>query len=129
MLPRKVLVIDDERMIRLTISILLRKKGVEVVVAESSAEGVVLAESQAPDAILLDIMMPGMDGWTVLAKLKADAATASIPVFMFSAGEYAETERRARDKGVAGIIRKPFRVEELLAAIDLPEKPGSTPSA
>jgi DNA-binding response OmpR family regulator len=124
MLPRRVLVIDDERMIRLTISILLRKKGIEVVVAESSAEGVVLAESESPDAILLDVMMPGMDGWTVLAKLKANAATASIPVFMFSAGEYAETELRARDKGVAGIIRKPFRVEELLATIDLPEKPG-----
>jgi putative two-component system response regulator len=122
MLPKKILVIDDERIIRYTTSVLLRKKGVVTVEAETGASGLALAKSELPELILLDIMMPDMDGWSILQKLREDPVTASIPVVMFSASDYAETSRRAAGKGLHGILRKPFQLGELLSVCDMPER-------
>ncbi len=120
MLPKKVLVIDDERIIRYTTSVLLSKKGVDTVQAETGARGVELADSEQPNLILLDIMMPDMDGWAILERLRAQPSTAAIPVVMFSASDYAETVRHAEGKGLHGILRKPFQLDELLDVCRLP---------
>jgi len=79
-----VLVIDDEADARDVLRRHLDKAGYEVLVASSGAEGLALARARRPAAITLDVMMPGMDGWTVLNELKADAVTGSIPVIMVS---------------------------------------------
>src|SRR4051794_33815820 len=90
-----VLIVDDEEDIRELARISLeRVGGLRVLTASSGEEGIVLAGSELPDAILLDAMMPGMDGPETLERLKADAATASIPV-VFLTGSVQEVERQS----------------------------------
>jgi CheY-like chemotaxis protein len=121
MLPHKILIVDDERVIRFTTGVLLKKHSVELLAAESGEDGIALARAEKPELILLDIMMPGLDGWAVLDMLRESPETRGIKVVLFSAGDYAETERRANERGgVHAILRKPFQMEELLAVCDIP---------
>lgn len=105
----KVLMIDDESDIRLVGAMSLRAVGKwEVLTAASGEEGLALARREKPDVILLDVMMPGMDGPTVLGRLHADPQTASIPVVLLTAKALTQEVERFRALGVAGIITKPF---------------------
>jgi CheY-like chemotaxis protein len=114
MLPQKILIIDDEKLIRLTTSILLKQHKIEAICAASGQEGITLAQQQRPDLILLDIMMPVMDGWEVYAALKKDPQTAAIPVIIFTAGDFAEARIKAREAGTQGVLQKPFHLNSLL---------------
>jgi CheY-like chemotaxis protein len=80
----RVLVIDDEAPIRLLCRVNLEAEGMRVSEAGDGPRGLDLARAHQPDVILLDVMMPGLDGWTVLTALKADPATADIPVVMLT---------------------------------------------
>ena len=106
---QKVLIVDDEDDIRELARISLeRVGGLRVVAASSGERGLELAESEEPDAIVLDAMMPGMDGPATLQRLKADPATEAIPV-VFLTGSVQEVEReRFLSLGAAGILAKPF---------------------
>ena len=105
----KVLIVDDEADIRKVASLALsRLGGMEVVEASSGPDGIAAASSRQPDAILLDVMMPGMDGPAVLARLKADPKTASIPVVFLTAKAMTSEHARLRDLGAAGVLTKPF---------------------
>jgi two-component system alkaline phosphatase synthesis response regulator PhoP len=119
MLPKKILIIDDERMIRVTTAILLKQQNVAVMEAASGEEGIAMAKEHNPDLILLDIMMPEMDGWEVYEKLQEDEKMKQIPVVIFTAGDYLEAENRARKEEVFGVLRKPFRLPELLSMLEL----------
>ena len=79
-----VLVIDDDPAVRELMGRYLAREGFRVAVAVAGEEGLRLARELRPDAITLDVMMPGLDGWAVLAALKAEAATADIPVVMLT---------------------------------------------
>lgn len=114
---KKVLMIDDEELILLTTRLLLQKHGIEVVCSSNSAETVSLAKSTAPDLILLDLMMPDIDGWETLRQLKEDPATSGIPVVLFTAGDFVATENQLREWNVLALIKKPFRLPELLGII------------
>ena len=107
--PQKVLIIDDEEDIRELARISLeRVGGLEVLAAASGPEGLELAASEQPDAIVLDAMMPGMDGPETLTQLKAGDATEQIPV-VFLTGSVQEVERdRFMSLGAVGILPKPF---------------------
>jgi CheY-like chemotaxis protein len=106
---RRVLLVDDEDDIRLVARATLeRLAGWEVVAAASGTEGVALARAEQPDAIVLDVMMPGMDGPATLAELRADPATASIPVVFLTAKVQAAERRRLEELGAAGVVAKPF---------------------
>jgi CheY-like chemotaxis protein len=106
---QKVLIVDDEDDIRELARISLeRVGGLQVVVASSGEEGIAVATREQPDAVLLDAMMPGMDGPETLERLKADAATAPIPV-VFLTGSVQEFERdRFMSLGAEAILPKPF---------------------
>src|SRR5207247_1340942 len=91
-LPGRVLVVDDEAMNRSLLQDTLRAHGYEVTEAESGEQALILADDTAPDVILLDVMMPGMDGFEVCRRLKANPRTAPIPVLMVTA----LSERRER---------------------------------
>ena len=104
----KVLVIDDEQDIRLVAQVSLRAAGMTVVTAASGMAGVEAARRERPDAILLDVMMPGMDGYETFAALKADAELRGIPVVFLTAKNPGGTESRAHSAGAAGFIAKPF---------------------
>jgi CheY-like chemotaxis protein len=82
--------------------------GLRVVVAASGQEGLDLAASESPDAIVLDAMMPGMDGPSTLEHLKADAATAHIPVMFLTGSVQRDEHERFKELGAAGVLRKPF---------------------
>src|SRR5207247_4983585 len=105
----KLLVIDDEEDIREVASLTLElKEGWDVVAAGSGAEGLKLARGGVPDAILLDVMMPDMDGPTTLRLLRHMPETRSIPVIFFTAKVQAADRRRYLSMGVSGVIAKPF---------------------
>jgi DNA-binding response OmpR family regulator len=109
----KVLVIDDEAPIRLLCRVNLEAENIEVVEAEDGEIGLDLARSERPDVILLDVMMPGLDGWEVLQRLLDDETTREIPIVFLTAR--AELRDRARGLELGGVdyVTKPFNPIEL----------------
>lgn len=113
----KILVVDDdERALRL-IEAMLAPKGYQIILAKDGKEAVDIVRSRIPDLILLDIMMPGIDGYATLAKIKEDKATANIPVIMVSAVGYELNKKLANQLGAAGYITKPVDLAELQGTI------------
>jgi CheY-like chemotaxis protein len=111
----KILIIEDDKiMMSSTAMVLVETGGCEVVTAMGGAEGLELARRESPDLILLDIMMPEMDGWEVLKHLKADPVTAPIPVLIFTAYELDPSKRNTVRDETQGLVRKPFEPEELV---------------
>lgn len=109
----RVLVIDDEKLIVKTTCILLRRLGYETLEAYGGEEGLAAAREGRPTLILLDLVMPGMDGWEVLRKLREDPLLRGVPVVIFTAKEYANAEVVGTLEGAAGHIAKPFEPEDL----------------
>jgi CheY-like chemotaxis protein len=108
-MSRKILLVDDEDDIREVAQMSLEMTaGWEVIAAPSGAEALRLAQSERPDAILLDVMMPGMDGPATARELKSRPETADIPIVLLTAKVQAADRRRFDDLGVAGILSKPF---------------------
>jgi CheY-like chemotaxis protein len=106
---RRVVLVDDEDDIRLVARASLERiAGWKVYPASSGAEGVALVRAELPDAVVLDVMMPGMDGPATLAELRADPATASIPVVFLTAKVQAAERRRLEELGASGVVAKPF---------------------
>lgn len=111
----KVLIAEDEPDIRMLTSFSLRYGGFEVVEAADGAEAVKLAEQERPDAILLDVRMPRMDGLTACRKIKAMPALAHIPIVFLSAlGQDSEIES-GTEAGAVAYILKPYVPDELIA--------------
>jgi len=107
--PHKVLIIDDEDDIREVAALSLESvAGWEVVTANSGSQGLARAVEHRPDAILLDVMMPGMDGPTTFRELRRNPATASIPVLLLTAKVQSSDQRRFADLGVEAVLFKPF---------------------
>ena len=105
----RLLVIDDEEDIRDVATLTLElKEGWEVAAAGSGAEGIALARGARPDAILLDVMMPDLDGPSTLRLLRDLPETKSIPVIFLTAKVQAADRRRYLNLGVNGVIAKPF---------------------
>jgi len=106
---RRVLLVDDEELIREVAEVsLVKVGGWEVLTASSGEEGLHMAVGEHPDAILLDVMMPGLDGPGTLARLKADPATATIPVVFLTAKVRQSEQQQWIDLGAAGVLVKPF---------------------
>jgi len=108
-MSHRLLIIDDEEDIRAVAALSLETvAGWEVVVAGSGAQGVARAIEHQPDAILLDVMMPGMDGPATFRELRKNPATAHIPVLLLTAKVQATDQRRFADLGVEAVLFKPF---------------------
>lgn len=111
---RCILVIDDEDDIREVAQASLEiMAGLDVIVACSSQEGLEKAETEQPDAILLDVMLPDMDGLTVFQHLQANPATQHIPVILLTAKVQISDQRRFAELGVKAMIAKPFKPARL----------------
>jgi CheY-like chemotaxis protein len=108
-MARRILIIDDEDDIREVAALSLETvAGWEVMMAPSGAAGIVKAKEQVPDAILLDVMMPMMDGPTTFRELRALPETANIPVILLTAKVQAADQKRFSDLGVSAVMFKPF---------------------
>ena len=109
----RVLVIDDEAPIRLLCRVNLEAEGMEVLEAADGPAGLDKARSERPDVVLLDVMMPGLDGWRVAEELLEDPTTNSIPIVFLTARAELRDRARGIDLGGVDYITKPFNPVEL----------------
>jgi DNA-binding response OmpR family regulator len=127
-MPR-VLVIDDEAPIRLLCRVNLEASKIEVSEAEDGKSGLKVARAERPDVILLDVMMPGMDGWQVFEQLLQDESTAKIPIVFLTARAELRDQARGLELGGIDYVTKPFNplhlaplIEDLLARVERGEE-------
>ena len=109
----RVLIIDDEAPIRLLCRVNLEAEQMEVLEAGDGPSGLALARSERPDVVLLDVMMPGLDGWGVAEELLDDRETADIPIVFLTARAEFRDRARGLDLGGVDYITKPFNPVEL----------------
>jgi two-component system, cell cycle response regulator DivK len=114
----KILLVEDNEMNRDMLSRRLERKGYEVVIAVNGKEGVELVSSTRPDLILMDLSLPIIDGWEATRRIKADPATARIPVIALTAHAMAEDRAKAMAAGCDDFDIKPVDLPRLLEKID-----------
>ncbi|MEW6553816.1 MAG: response regulator [Actinomycetota bacterium] len=107
------LVVDDDRLLLRLIELNLGKAGMKVLLADSGAEALRLAREENPDIILLDLMMPAMDGYEVMRHLKGAEETRDIPVVMLTAKSSQGDRLRCKEMGAVDYVTKPFNLEQL----------------
>ena len=113
-----ILVVDDIATNIALVKAMLRNKNYEVISAQSGAQALKIASEKRPDIIILDIMMPGMDGYEVLARLRSNVETKDIKVVMLSAISKEEDIQKAMELGADDYITKPIVVKKLHDALD-----------
>jgi CheY-like chemotaxis protein len=116
-LPVSVLVVDDERDNRELLDVILTWEGFAIVTAEGGMEAIGSVAQHLPHLILLDVMMPGMDGYEVTAKLKGDLAARDTPIIIVSALTDDRSRKLATTCGAAGFLAKPVDREELVSQV------------
>ena len=104
-----VLIVEDSPSVRRLIDVSVRPLGLRILSAEDGISGLATARAELPDVILLDIGLPGIDGWEVLDELRGDAATADIGIIIVTAHAQPEVAAAAERRGADGFITKPFR--------------------
>jgi DNA-binding response OmpR family regulator len=115
----RVLFIDDDPLVGKLVQDLLEQQGYQVTVATSGKEGLNVARARPPDVFLLDIMMPGMDGFQVCEAIRRDDALRSIPVVMLTAMQSEKLNERAFAAGAEVCMTKPFSPDRLLNAVNI----------
>src|SRR5262249_31575754 len=116
--PSCILHIDDSRWVRIPVSVILRRHfGMRVLEASSGPEGIKIAQAEQPDLIILDVMMPQVDGFQTLADLKNNVRTKDIAVLMCSARDHTRDVNIAIRLGALGYIAKPIDETELITKV------------
>jgi two-component system cell cycle response regulator DivK len=128
----KILLVEDNEMNRDMLSRRLARSGYEVVLAVDGGEGVAMARAESPDLILMDLGLPGLDGWEATRRLKAEPGTREIPVIALTAHAMAGDRQKALSAGCDDFDTKPVELPRLLTKIQaLLQRPrpasGSTP--
>jgi len=113
---KKILIADDEPSIRLLIRSMLSKDYI-VIMANDGQEAIDIARQQSPDLILMDILMPKMDGYIACHAIKTHPATKAIPVVMLTGIDYELNKKLSQQVGASGYITKPFQLQELTEMI------------
>lgn len=111
--PKKVLIVDDEEFVRQLIQIKLKFCGIETVEAGNGVEAIEKAVSERPDLILLDVMMPKMNGFEACQRLKANPETSHIPIIMLTARGDPSAKERGENAGALEYLTKPFSPQKL----------------
>ncbi len=113
----KILVVDDEPMIVRLMEFILARQGHEMLIAVNGEEALQKIRAHHPDLVLLDIMMPRLDGYEVAQQLRADPETSRLPIIMLSAKAQEEDIRRGGEVGVDAYVTKPFSPEHLVQVV------------
>jgi two-component system, OmpR family, alkaline phosphatase synthesis response regulator PhoP len=114
---KRVLAVDDEPHILKLVSFSLRSGGFEVIEASDGLTAIAVAQAEQPDLILMDVMMPVLDGFEACRRLKEDPATADIPVVMLTAKTQLSEQKAGLDCGAEDYICKPFTPKDLVAQV------------
>jgi DNA-binding response OmpR family regulator len=117
--PYTILAVDDESDVLLIVKTALQAEGYNVVTAPDGPDALKTAHDEKPDLILLDVMMPDMDGFEVLDKLRDDDVTCQIPVIMLTGLTERERKRSAIERGTKYYITKPFDFQDLISKVRL----------
>jgi CheY-like chemotaxis protein len=114
----RVLVIDDESIVGVILRYAFEARGHEIVVAADGRSGLELARTEHPDAIVLDLMMPGVTGYDVLDQLKSLGGTDDVPVLVLTAVTMSRERDRCLQDGAAAVMTKPFDPRDVADAVD-----------
>ncbi len=124
-----VLVVDDDPMIIEMVKDFLESHGYHVIPATTGEEALPKAEISKPDVLILDVMMPGMDGYETCSYLRQDARLSGVPVIMFTAGTDPKFHQRAFAAGADFCLSKPFEMERLLNVVNMAAAKKVKPAA
>jgi len=126
----RILVIEDTENTRVLLQRRLKLKNHDVLTAEDAERGLVVAQSEKPDLILMDVGLPGMDGWEATRQLKTDPATSSIPVIALTAHAMHSDREKAQAAGCDDYETKPIEFNSLFARMEtlLAKRQGSPPA-
>lgn len=116
-MPERILIIDDDLDTLRLVGLMLQKQGYQILAASNGLQGLSQASEHLPDLILLDVMMPGMDGYEVARRLRANPATAAIPILMFTAKSQLEDKVEGFEAGADDYLTKPTHPAELQAHV------------
>lgn len=126
---RTIFVVDDDPILLRGLDVALKGHGYTVRTALDGPQLLSLLEEECPDLLLLDVMMPGMDGVEVLRRIRSDSRWSDLPVMIVTAVADAKVRAEAERRGPADVVPKPFRLQELLSTIADRLGPGSTNEA
>ena len=113
----RILIVDDEQDLRANLEVALKKEGFDVITAENGSEALEIAGTERPDIMLLDIMMPGMDGYEVCKSMKENSDTENTCIIFLTAKDMVSSKVKGLDRGADDYITKPFSYDELLARV------------
>lgn len=116
-MPEKILVVDDDVDTLRLVGLMLQRQGYQIVAASNGHQALTLAQSENPDLILLDVMMPDMDGYEVTKRLRSEASTATTPIIMFTAKTQLDDKVAGFEAGVDDYLTKPTQPRELFAHV------------
>jgi two-component system alkaline phosphatase synthesis response regulator PhoP len=116
-MSKKVLIVDDEPNVAISVEFLMRQEGFEVLVAHDGEQGLARIRADRPDLVVLDIMMPKLDGFEVCRAVRADPALAGVRILMLSAKGRAAEIAKGLSLGADAYIPKPFSTRELVAKV------------
>jgi CheY-like chemotaxis protein len=114
----RILVVDDEESVRYLLQLILEVAGHEVLLAADGDEGIEVARRNRPDVIVLDVMMPRMDGATAFGELKADVQTKGIPILVLTAARLSAVAVELFRSGAAQVMKKPFDPADVVTAVN-----------
>lgn len=116
-MTKKVLIVDDEPNIVISVEFLMRREGFEVLVARDGEEGLARIQAARPDLVVLDVMMPKLDGFEVCKAVRADPTLAGVRILMLTAKGRAAEISKGLALGADAYIPKPFATRELVAKV------------
>lgn len=117
MSEKKILIVDDEPSIVLSLDYLMRKNGFKPFIARNGEEALAIAENEVPELVILDIMMPGMDGYEVCEKLKSNPLTKSTKIIFLSAKSGKEAIEKGMSVGADKYLTKPFNTKQIMQEV------------
>lgn len=117
-MPRNVLIIEDDSKSIHLLELILGSQGYGITVAHNGDEGLTVMRSRRFDLLVLDLMLPGMDGFEILRQVRADPQLADLPVIISSARAQATSKHQAAELGAAAYLTKPYRKADLLEIVE-----------
>ncbi len=117
-MSKKILVVDDDPVVRLLITEFLSAQGYEVLTVESGSECIDTISFKKPDVVVLDLLMPEMNGIEVLKRLRGNPSTAAVPIVMMSSDFDTESITNSYNLSADGYVQKPFGMRDILSAVE-----------